>query len=204
MLFNHDATRPLDVKILDAKVVALEDGEFALDATLEAEADAWATVQAEWARAGVRGGMSFTATSPQAGPQSGGTAQIVLAADAAAWSDEDRAAAAALLDAVVPTQVDRLFQFSAVELATVYLVLGNVALGVLGNAAYDAIRRLFRGRTASTRLEIQRTDRNGATVKAIVETDDAEVAVAAIEQLAPTQRAAVIRYEVPKRLWLDD
>jgi hypothetical protein len=139
MLFDHDARNPIEARCLDTKVVSLEGGNAALETTFEIEADAWAQIQQRFADAGVPGGFSFTATAPQAAPASGRDAIVTLAADAAAWTDEDRVEAGELLDAVIPTQTDRLFQYSAVDLATIYLILRDVGLGVLGNAVYDAL-----------------------------------------------------------------
>lgn len=203
MLFDHDAHQRIEARCIDANVVPLEDGRFVLEATFEVDADAWKGVQSTFDEAGVAGGFSFSATVDQTPPRSGEEAAVTIAADAAAWTDADRDEARALLDAVVPTRSARLFQYSVIELATVYLVLGPVAFGVLGNAAYDAIKHLVGRRTGKTRVEIHRQESDGTVTKAIVTTGDPDVAHAALESLPRKQAQPVVSFDTTKRLWLD-
>jgi hypothetical protein len=204
MLFEHDAAHPIAAVWVSSEVVALDNGEYALDATFEVVESDWEVVQAKWAEHGVPGGFSFTATTEQAPPASGEAPVVVLAADAAAWSDADRAEAAALLDEVVPTATARLFQYSAaVEAATVFIISG-VGIGVLGNATYDALKRLIlRREGASTRIEFHRRESDGSTVKAIVTTSDPEVAKAALETLPSPQPSPLVIYDRERELWRD-
>jgi hypothetical protein len=203
MLFDHDAHQPIAARYIDANVVPLEDGNFALEADFEVDADAWQAVQSTFDEAGVAGGFSFTATADQSPSQWGEEAAITIAADASAWTDAERDEARALLDAVVPTRSARLFQYSGIELATVFLVLGPVALGVLGNAAYDAIKYLVGRRSSQTRVEIHRQGSDGTVTKAIVTTSDPDVAQAALESLPRDQSPPVVSFDTKKRLWLD-
>lgn len=206
MLFDHDARQRLDVEFVSADVVSIGDGEFGLDVVFEVEAADWDAVQERFDSAGVAGGFSFTATVPQAPPKSGQPPRAVIAADAAAWTDEDRVAAQALLDQVVPTQADQLFQYSAaVDVASVFLVLAQgVGLGVLGNAAYDAIKGLVgKAKAATTRVEIHRTAPDGSELKAIVTTSDPELARLAIQTLPETQASPTLDYMVVERRWVE-
>lgn len=121
-----------------------------------------------------------------------------LAIDAQAWSDHDhdRAAAGALLDAVIPIQTEPLFEFSAEDTATVVVALAEgVALGVLGNAVYDATALLVGRRRPRTRIEIHREMPDGSTRKATVTTDNAEVAEAALRALEEQPPRRDARYE---------
>lgn len=204
MLFDHDPRQPVVATILDANVVALDSTDWALKAEFEVEADAWQPIQDRFDAEGVPGGFSFSATVPQATPPSGQTPLVVLAADAAAWTDLDREKAGAILNEVAPTSVARLFQYSGVELATIYFILGNVGLSVLGSAAYDAIKYLIAKRDGSTRIEIHRQDPDGTTAKAIVITDNPDIAQEALETLkdnGPSKSGQ--HFDAKKHLWLD-
>jgi len=203
MLFDHDARHTIATQCLEAQVIPLDDGHWALEATFDVDANAWSKVEAKLTDAGVPGGFSFSATAPQVKPTSGNKALVTLAADAAAWTDRDRAEAGALLDAVVPTRTDRLFQYSGVELATIFLILHEVGLGVLGNAVYDALKHLLLRRRADSRIELHRSTPDGAVVKAIVTTNDPEIARAALETLETDQRTPVAHFDAQKRLWLN-
>jgi hypothetical protein len=204
MLFDHDARQTIVADWTDAEVVPLDDGESALEVTFEIDAEVWAQVQDKFDDVGVVGGFSFTSTVSQVAPRSGRPAAVVLAADAAAWSDHDRAEAGALLDVVIPTQTDRLFQYSGVELATIFLVLAQeVSLGVLGNAAYDALRHLIGRRTEQTRIEIHRRDASGDVLKAVITTSDPDVAREALDTLRPAQPAPTLHFDSTTRRWLD-
>jgi hypothetical protein len=203
MLFDHDAREPIECRVISTQVVQRTDGEWALEAELSFDDESWCAIQDRFDAAGAPGGFSFTASVTQQHPKTGAPAEVCLAADAAAWTDRDRAEAGALLDEIVPTRVDRLFQYSAVELATILLLLGNVALGVLGNATYDVIKRLMRGRTGLTRVEIEFSKADGSAAKAVILTDDPEVVREALDALSSKEPSATMHYDVNRRLWLD-
>lgn len=204
MLFDHDVREPISADFLDAQVVPLGDGNSVLEATFEIDADAWEKIEDGFAQAGVPGGFSFTATVPQTAPGSGEAPMVTLAADAAAWTDQDRAEAGALLDAVAPTRTDRLFQYSGIELATILIVLAEgVGVGVLGNAAYDALKRLLNRRTGETRIEVHRHSADGTSQKAIITTEDPAIAREALESLESEQSGRTVTFDTQKRLWLD-
>jgi hypothetical protein len=204
MLFDHDARERIEARVLDAQVVPPDQGHSALDVVFEVDAEAWEGIQDRFADAGAPGGFSFSATVPQVAPKSGDEALVILAADAAAWTDRDRAEAGALLDAVVPTQTDRLFQYSGLELATIFLVLAEgVGLGVLGNVVYDALRRLLSRRKSETRIEIHRRSPDGRSLKAIVTTSDPEIAREALETLSENQEAPTAHFDTDTRRWLN-
>ena len=204
MVFEHDVTDRLNADIVAAEVVDIGDDEAALEAEFEIDADAWQRLQDRFQAAGVRGGFSFSAASTQAVPADGLAPAVTIAADAAAWSDAERLEAARSLAAVAPTQIDRLFQYSAIELAAVFLILKDVGLGVLGNAAFEALKSLMSRRPeVVTRIEIHRPRADGTVAKAVVVTSDPEVVRVAIEALAPAPLGDIAWYDTEKRLWLD-
>src|SRR5262245_16975594 len=71
MNFGHSPLEAIEVRDLVAKIVELEDGEHALEATFEVEEEAWKAVEGKFAAAGAPGGFSFTASEPQI-PSAGG------------------------------------------------------------------------------------------------------------------------------------
>lgn len=203
VLFDHEVGDPIPVSNVDAAVVKTDDGEFAVEASFDVDSEIWASVQSRFKAAGVRGGFSFSATVPQRASSSGLAERAVIAADAAAWSDAERDEAQRILDEVVPTASARLFQYSAVEIATVILHLSeSVGLGVLGSAAYDALKALVRTRKAPTRIEIRRDAPDGSSVTAVITTDDPSVVDTALESL-PEVQTSPIHYKPPERLWSD-
>jgi hypothetical protein len=207
MMFEHDVTQPIEAKVVDAKVVPVEDRHFAVEATFEVDREAWTSLQSRFHAAGVPGGWSFTAGALQTRPSSGQQPVVTISADAAAWTDRDRDEARELFDAVVPTQSARLFQYSALaELATMILqVAPGFGLGVLGNATWDAIKLMLTRRRGKgeTRIEIHRTAPDGTKTTAVITTNDPEIARTAVEALPEPQTSPTLRYDVPERLWLD-
>lgn len=204
LLFGHDVTQPLDGRVTDARVIETEDGHQAVQVDLDVDAAEWRTVEDRFSDAGVPGGMSFRATAIETPPSSGERAVVTIAMDAGAWSDADRASAVATLDAVAPTEGAALFEFSVVEVVAILFVLQNVAMSVLGNATYDAIRGLFgtQKRGTSTRVEIKTTNARGDVSTAVVETDDAEVAIAALKQLEAAEPAPLVVYDQESERWV--
>ncbi|WP_445149801.1 hypothetical protein [Baekduia sp. Peel2402] len=196
--FNHDPTHRLDGRVIDAEVVSLPNGETAIDVTVEIELGDWQEVQDAVAAEGGPGGFSFSMSSSLVRSDPAREASVTLAADPAAWTQDQLEDARVLLDAVVPTDSALLFQFSAaVEIATIALVLTDIATGVLGNAAYDAIKLLVRARAPKgmTRVEIRRPMADGTEVIAVVVTDDPDIAQQALTLLPEMQTQPVILFD---------
>src|SRR4051812_3192016 len=65
MNFGHSPFEPIEATNVHAVVVGTDNGQHALDATFDVDADAWARVQERFDEAGVRGGFSFSAGEKQ-------------------------------------------------------------------------------------------------------------------------------------------
>jgi hypothetical protein len=207
MTFDHDPSHPVRGRVLDAEVVPLGDGNVAVEVTYEVEESDWTAVQRAFAEAGVPGGFSYTFSSPDVMSQPDRAGDVVLAVDAAGWTDRQREEARALIDARAPTDSELLFQFSAiVDIAAVFVILSEVGIGVLGNAVYDALKGLVRARAPEghTRVEIHRSAPDGGTWKATVVTNDPEVVQRALEQLPEAQPQPVIVFDDNSWSWPDD
>jgi hypothetical protein len=206
LLFDHDLTQRLDGRVVEAQVVDTDDGHRAVEVELDVDAETWESVDARFKEAGVLGGFSYRATAIQEPSPSRLPASVVIAADAAAWSDDDRKEAASLIEAAAPTDAAYLFEFSAIEIATILLVLEGIGIGVLGNGAYDAIKKLVskRQQVAPTRIEVHERRADGSEQKAVLITSDPELAAEALKQLAEIRRPAkVLTFDQNERLWLD-
>lgn len=204
MLFEHDVTQTIQARVIDAYTAPVDDGHHAVAAVFEVDADAWSEVETRFRVAGVLGGFSYRATAPQFPSKTGLDALVTLAVDAAAWTDKDRADAGALLDSVVPTRTELLFEYSGLELATLLIVIGQgVGLGILANAAYDAVKLLMTKRTAETRIEIHQHRADGSELKAVVRTKDPELARDALQKLTAEERSGTVSFDPCEQLWLD-
>lgn len=207
MNFDHSSLAPLQTQNLVAKIVELDDGEQALDATFEIEEEAWRTVEGEFDRAGVPGGWSFTAAEPQIRPSEDQKPLVVISADAAAFTDADRTVVWEAISETVPVQVNRLFQFSAVtEVVRVIVEIWPevaVALGVnlSSSVIYDGLKRLFSKGRKQTTIEIRRNYADGTETNAIVTTDDPEVARLALERLEDEQEAITLVFDLDDQSW---
>jgi hypothetical protein len=100
---SHDSRRPLHVENVKASIERRPDGEYALWVEFDADEDGWAEYEAERDAQGGPGGLSFTLMGtfenlPGRGEPT--SVSVVVAADAAHFSDQEiRAAAEALADA---------------------------------------------------------------------------------------------------------
>jgi hypothetical protein len=117
--------------------------ESSLNATFEVDENAWKTVEDRFAEKGVPGGFSFTASEPQGEAGEGVKAVIRISADAAAFNDQDREQAWVELSKQAPAQANRLYQFSATDIARVIIEVWPelaLALGIelTGSVLYEA------------------------------------------------------------------
>jgi hypothetical protein len=215
MAFDHDVTLPMRGRVLEPRIQAV--GEYhQLVGELEFEEEDWDYMQARFAEAGVGGGISFTAGEFQAhldGPSD--VPPLLLAADAAAYSDEQRLRAGEMLTRVAPVEVNRLYQFN-IDVATIMLVivvpmLVNLSTSFMFEVFKDALLELLKGRAedegarlSRSRIQLELEHEDGRKQHALIETDDPEVVRAAIDSLSrvvdtPADR---LRFDPVHRLWL--
>lgn len=180
MHLNHRANGSLDSTILDVRIEQISDTDHALVIDFDANRDAWEAVEDEWNAAGAPGGFSAAITQLQeklAGPQ---VPPAVLASDAAAYTDEERTEAARLISQPAAVEVRRLFQFSDLEFAKIALEFTReVGAGLLVGAVCYLVGR----RDGDSHVEIRRTEANGTTTTAVLDTSDPEIVRAALESL---------------------
>lgn len=162
VLAQHDARRPIRTENQDAGVRQRDDGEYEVWLSMDVDEDDWSEYEADLAEAGATGGISYTSYHPVArapGPEVGYTVQ--LAANAAHSTDEQILEAGEAFAGVAPIEVGRLLQFSfhppdLVVLTFILNELRSVPAGVIGNFAYDALRKFRRGdATPELRLEVE-------------------------------------------------
>jgi hypothetical protein len=80
----------------------------------------------------------------QTAPAHGLQPVLVISADAAAFSDSERAEAGEVLSSLGPTQVNRLYQLSVVDLARVIIeIWPSLAIGVAGSGLATPSSGLF-------------------------------------------------------------
>jgi hypothetical protein len=202
MNFDHSALMPLEATNLTARVVDLDDGESAVDMTFDIDEEVWRSIEDRFSAAGVPGGFSFTAGALQISPPHGMKPVLVISADAAAFTDSERAKAGEVLSSLGPTQVNRLYQLSAVDLARVIIeIWPSLAIGVASSGLYDALKGLVSGRGEPTTIEIHRHRPDGSETKAIIRTEEPEVVRIALENLADEQLARSIHFDADRQVW---
>jgi hypothetical protein len=205
MTFDHSALEPIAVTDVRAQVVELDDGEHAVDATFDVDEDAWKVVQARFDEVGVPGGFSFSAGEMQLAPSQGRVPMVSLAADAAAFSDEDRAEAWHLLEATGPAAVSRLYQFSAPELLRiildVWVIAGPFVVNIASSGIYDALKSLITRRSEPSVVEIREHRADGSYSTAVITTADPEVLRMALETLSTAPAGDVKRFDPNSDHW---
>ncbi|MBI4935706.1 MAG: hypothetical protein HY828_17630 [Actinobacteria bacterium] len=195
---EHDALQPLDAEVIAAGLNERDDGEAEVWAELRVDGAQWGAYERAVVEAGAPGGISVSATSTisrHPGPPGAPVGvEVVVAADAAHFSDEEIDAAAAEIAHNVPARSAELFQFSHQPPALIVLefVLDGgvqVAWGVLGSYVYDALRKLRKDSPAAVQLVVEEPER---VVKAVIPhgTDQATVdkALASWERVAAQGR----------------
>ncbi|MFL6163850.1 MAG: hypothetical protein ACJ74U_16725 [Jatrophihabitantaceae bacterium] len=190
---NHDLTKPIRTRDLEAKLVTLDDGERAVRLT-------GMVVQADWEAVGPVGGMSFS-TRESIGRAIGLNPdgdELTLLADAGWFDDQSIGDASVIISALAPVAGARLYQFSAVDDARVILEMGfsfvaSCGPGLATSAVWDGIKYLLAHRKmsddgviTSTRIELV-TDLNAGTVTGIIDTSNPD----AVSQALATYSEAV-------------
>lgn len=164
MVTDHNRMNQLGARCLRAEVVDLADGEKAVEAEFEVDADAWERYQAHLNEVGGPGGASFSGTEaigelPPRDPATIG--QFAVFADAGYFSDADITAAAEELTGVGTVRTGRMYQFSAVQACRIVVeyvhtsggpdaaTVGiEIGIGLVINAIYDCIKHLLLRRPA--------------------------------------------------------
>jgi hypothetical protein len=206
-VFDHSPLEAFEVRNVEAHIVRLDDGEHVLEATFDVDEAVWRSVEDRFATANVPGGFSFTAGEVQEATARGEVPVVALSLDAGAFSDTDRVEAWKALSRSMPTQVSRLYQFSAPDVARIIIeIWPAVALGVGINLAsavlYDALKGLIRRRGAPTVIEFRRHRADGTVTNAIVATEDPEVVRVALETLDEQQDDPILQFDAERGLWL--
>ncbi len=196
MIGNHDWTKPIRTRDIEAFLVTLADGERAVRLSGLA-------VQEDWDAVGTIGGVSFSASEPigRAEGLHPDAEPLKVLADAAWFDDQSIGDACSIMSELAPVEGGRLLQFSAVDDARVVLEMGyGVVLtcgpGLATSAVWDGIKYLLsrRKRTndgvvSPTRIELV-TDLDAGTVVGIIDTADADVAARALATYSAAVTAA--------------
>jgi hypothetical protein len=194
MLGSHDSTRPLHATVIDAGVRERDDGHFEVWAKFDADREPWEEYEQERAAANAPGGMSIAFSTPF-GVFEGDSPRrpiVQIAADAFHFADEDLVEAGRALAPYADVHVSRLFQLSAeppVKVAFEYglVLLASLPPELFGSLVWESLRTLVakaRGRGHSTTIDFTAFESEGSwTVKAVIKTDDDDVAKEAIRRL---------------------
>lgn len=173
MLFGHDLGRPARTRNASAWTEPTEDGFVRVVVEFDVDAEDWAAYEEELAEAGVQGlgGMSISFTGPLEGT-SLPDADLVLAADAHHYTDDEIAAAVVKLRLLDPgAGGERLYQLSVVPPLKVVVDLilsGTLAIGlnIVAAGIYDALRGLIRpGQRNEINLTFRQTRRGRRILK---------------------------------------
>ena len=168
MVAHHNRMNQLGARCLKAEVVDLDDGEKAVDAEFEVDADAWDRYQADLDETEAQGASRFSATEPMGELPSSDPAsigQFAVYADAGCFSDAEITAAAEELTGVGTVRTGRLYQFSAVQACRIVVeyvhtsgggpdagTIGiEIGIALVSAAIYDCIKRLLAWRPSLPR-----------------------------------------------------
>lgn len=207
MIANHDWTRPVRTKELEAKLVILEDGERAV--RLRGLA-----VRGDWDAAGLIGGMSFScfeALGRAEGPHPE-SPPLSLSADAGWFDDEAIAAASSVMCVLAPAKGARLLQFAAIDIARVILEIGYDLVLLLGpglatSAVWDGLKHLLARRNSrpdmadesTTRIELVTSLPTG-DVTGIIDTSDPAIVSQALAAYSSAVLSAMAVAEPTRQL----
>jgi len=204
MNFGHSSLEPIAVRNVHASVIQL-DGEHVVEATFDVDEDAWAAVETRFAGAGVTGGFSFTASETQIAASSGDP-RVTLSADAAAFTDNDRAEAWRLLEATAPSEVSRLYQFDAHEIfrviVDVWTIAGPFIVNIASSGIYDALKLLASRHQDPTVVEIHEHRADGSHSTAVIRTSDPEILRTALESMADRPSSDLAQFDPETKRWL--
>jgi hypothetical protein len=186
MQMDHKVLEKIDATMLDSRIEQTVDSEHALLVEFEADDDSWAAVEDRWKAAGVPGGFSVALTQHQETVDGPAVSSVRLIADAGAYSDPERAAAAELLSQSAPVEVLRLYQFSELEFAKLVIEFGREAVAAL---FAGGIMYLVGSHQGSSHVEFRREEPDGLVTTAVLDTADPEIVRAAAERLDQVDRS---------------
>lgn len=212
LTFNHSGSEVIETSNVDVAVVLLDDGEYALEGTFDVEEAAWHAWEAQLEEVGVRGGMSFSAFENQLAPSSGEPPAFSLSADAAGFTDEDRRRAQELFETSAPTEVKRLYEFSAQEVFRVFLeiweITGPFIVNIASSGIYDGLKFLLARHQSETEIVITDHSPDGSERRTVIKTNDPETLRTVLETLWSSPRTgetSALRVETaPPPLKLSD
>jgi len=167
---QHDSRERIATRVIRAWVEEGPDGESELRAVYEIDEEDYPRVQS------LRG-MSIAFTSLVARPEPGDpNPGIRIAADAFHFDEDQLSSARAALSGTFAVETRVLYQWAAEPPAKVVLELlsDSVALGLLTNALYDALKVFLRrvnGKASRTVFEIRHA-RSGTTARIETSSDD--------------------------------
>lgn len=185
MLIGHDLRRPLTSRVLDAAVRERPDGFKEVWARIVVDRRSWEEYERDRDAAGAPGGFSFSATEPlralpAANPAE--TSEIMLAGDAAHWTDAELIGAAEDFAGLGCVAVARRYQFAqGPEAVLVLQVALPILTSIVGTAAYEALKKLWR-KHPTTVLHLHVED-DGREVVAHLETTDPSGLDAAVRSI---------------------
>jgi len=190
MLFNHDLSRPMHTSNVAAGVEPTEDGYLAAWAEFDVDQSAWEAYEAERDALGAPGGMSFAAASPIPGHDDIEEPEVLIAADAAHFSDDEILAGERKLSALGRSLGSRYYQFSVIPDAKVVLdftlgALDGVSINLLAATLYDTAKSFLKPRRATIfNLVAKQGSRGRRSLKLHLAADDPEALRVAMERAA--------------------
>lgn len=181
MTLDHDAAKPLSVRIVSAEVRNMENGHAALHIVYEVDEDEYAKVAGRQALS-----ISILANSIEA-PANSNKPGIFIAADAGHFSDEIFGAVIETLGEHFAVSSSRLYQFSFIGPPTIIVELAKTVImdtpaALLASFLVDPLMRLVRGSEDQSvfRFQVKYGNRR---VKGVLRTKNEETVRAAIETL---------------------
>jgi hypothetical protein len=197
MLLQHDPSRPLHPRILDAGVARDDEGFDQVWIRFEIEEAVWAAAQTEWHRAGGPGGFSWSGSVPlRLVPAQGDGPKptVAIAADAHFWTDEQVIDVATKLSADANVYAQQRLAFAHTPDPVVVISLYEFAKAMVAAGLWEALKGFLRRRQGSTSsgptIFEFRLSRGDHDVIGRVTTNDAEVLHRAIDALASLEESA--------------
>ena len=143
MILQHDPTRPLSARIVDAGIGDDGEGYEQVWVRFEIEEEAWNAVQDEWRRAGAPGGFSWSGSVPLRFIPAEGDAPkptVAIAADAHFWTDEQIVDAATKLSTHANVHAAQRLAFAHVPDPVVVITLYEIARDIFADALWDTLK----------------------------------------------------------------
>lgn len=204
---RHDPFMPADTEVVSAVVEPTDDGEWRLAVIFQVDDATRLAIQALEAEAHRLGrpslGMSYS-TSVSFARVGDGDPVMLLAADAAVYSEDEILEAAALLPEEVSADIAEYVEFALVDeiVNIVFVVQQNadvqvVELGLIGTAIAGACKTLWRNRRR-IRYRVQLRRENGTRTDIITEADSEDDVVVFTERISELEGRV---NELESELW---